>query len=470
MNFGMLVVLAVLAFVFCIVLTPSCRDLFLRKGLVDEPDTDRKLHAVPVPRCGGIGVVLSYFAALGAAYLLLPRGYSLYVQHRPLFTALLPATLLIFLVGLADDLLNLRARQKFMGQTVAAVLAVSLGARLTLHHGPVWIGWVLSVIWLLACTNAVNLIDGMDGLATGVGLTATFTTLSVALLTGNTGLAIATAPLAGALLAFLRFNFAPASVFLGDSGSLTIGFLLGCLGLVWSGHLGGWGMLGPLFTLGLPLVDVTLAIGRRLLREAPITQGDHGHIHHRVQDLGLSTRHAALLLYGCCALFACLAVVQSQLPHWPALVFLVLFVAMVGAGVHQLKYVEFRVAQRMLSHTLIRRAVRQQIHLEDMHRGLMRAANAEDCWKLVRRACDQLDIASVQLKLGERRFATHRFRVLNDPGCTMHVRLGEECWIVLIGSINIAPEALTRALAPLRRYDTQRLQLDAEPVAYRDAA
>ena len=103
-------------------------------------------------------------------------------------------------------------------------------------------------------------------------------------------------------------------------------------------------------------------------------------------------------------------------------------------------------------------------------RGLLKAANAEDCWKLVRRACDQLNIASVQLKLGERRFATHRFRVLADPDCTMHVRLGEECWIVLIGSISVAPEALTKALQPLRVFDQEQLLLVAESAGLRDAA
>ena len=470
MTTAMLVVLACLAFVFCVVLTPACRDIFLKRGMVDHPDEHRKLHATAVPRCGGIGIVISYFAALGTVYLLMPRGYSVYVQHRALFTAILPATLFIFGIGLADDLLDLKPRHKFLGQTVAAVIAVSLGARLTLHHGPPWLGAIVSVFWLLACTNAVNLIDGMDGLATGVGLTATVTTFTVALLTGNTGLAVATAPLAGALLAFLRYNFAPASVFLGDSGSLTIGFLLGCLGLVWSGHLGGWGMLGPLFALALPLMDVMLSIGRRILRRVPIFHGDHGHIHHRVQDLGLSTKSAALLLYGCCTLFAALAVAQSKLHHWPAMLSLLIFLGLAGAGVHQLKYVEFRVARRMFSHTLIRRAVHQRIHLEEMRSGLLRASTAEDCWRLVRRACDELGIASVQLKLGERRFATHRFRVLAEPKSTLHVQLGDECWIVLIGSIDVTPDALATALAPLRAFDAKQLAFPAQPMGLQDAA
>lgn len=470
MTLSMIGVLAVLAFLVCLGVTPLCRDLFLKRGLVDHPDDYRKLHRKPVPRCGGIGIVFSYFAALGMAYLFVPRGTAIYVQHRALFVAVLPATLLIFLVGLADDLLNLKPRYKLLGQAIASTIAVALGARITLLHGPSWLGWLISLLWLLACTNAVNLIDGMDGLATGVGLTATLTTLVVALLSGNIGLAIVTAPLAGALLAFLRYNFAPASVFLGDSGSLTTGFLLGCLGLVWSSHLGGWGMLGPLFALALPLMDVSLSIGRRFLRRVPIFEGDRGHIHHRVQDLGLSTTHAALLLYGCCLLFATLAVLQSQFSHWAELVFIACFVAIVTIGVGRLEYIEFRVARRMLSHSLLRRAVRQRIHLEEMRRGLERSTTAEECWKVVRHCCSELEIENVQMKLGNKRFATHTVGPRETPNCTLHMPLGEDDWIVLMGGSEIAPSAFAAALEPLLPLAAERPEPTAEPVLLRHAA
>ena len=276
------------SFLLCLGTTPLVRNLFVRYGKMDHPDSDRKFHAEAVPRSGGIGIMLAYFASFGLMYLLLPSGVSLYVNHHALLRAVLPATALMFLVGLADDLFDLKPKHKLAGQVVAVGVAVSLGARLTLVHGPAWLGVVLSVMWLLACTNAVNLIDGMDGLATGVGLTATLTTMLVALLSGNMGLAMATAPLAGALFAFLRYNFSPASVFLGDSGSLSIGFLLGCLGLVWDSHAGMLGMVGPLMTMALPLVDVSLSILRRFLRRRPIFQGDRGHIHHRVLALGFT--------------------------------------------------------------------------------------------------------------------------------------------------------------------------------------
>ena len=450
-------VLAFLAFVFCVVATPVCRDFFVKRGWVDQPDEKRKLHPTPVPRSGGIGIFAAYFASLAVVYL--SSGAAVYVQHQALLRAVLPATALVFLLGLADDLLDLKPRHKLLVQAIAAVMAVSLGARLSMHHGPSWLSALLSIAWLLACTNAVNLIDGMDGLATGVGLTATVTTLLLALLSGNTGLALTTAPLAGALLAFLRYNFAPASVFLGDSGSLTIGFLLGCLGLVWSGRSGAWGMLGPLLTLALPLLDVNLSIGRRFLRSVPIFSGDRGHIHHRVQDLGLSTRGAAFLLYGCCVLFAMLAVLQAFLNRWIEISLVLLFVAVVVYGIKHLGYVEFRAVRRTLSHGAIRRAVKEEIHLEEMRRALSTADTPEQCWAVVRRTCEELHITTVQMKLCGVRFIQHPFGSSQEPSCTVHVPLGEDSWLLLAGPVSVAPQAITAALQPIQLAMQDRLPL-----------
>ena len=225
------------AFLLCLVMTPLCRDLFLRFNIVDHPDAVRKLHLRPIPRIGGIPIVLSYGGAIALMFLLAPHGARIYVQHEKLLLSLLPAAGLIFVVGLIDDIVGLQPWQKLIGQFAGALLAVSLGARVSTLHGlpaSLWITVPFSLIWLIGCTNAVNLIDGLDGLASGVGLFATLATLIAALISGNMGLAMATIPLAGCLLAFLRFNFSPASIFLGDCGSLTIGFMLGCFGLIWS--------------------------------------------------------------------------------------------------------------------------------------------------------------------------------------------------------------------------------------------
>ncbi len=290
------------AFLLCLIATPLCRDLFLRFNIVDRPDTERKFHLNPIPRIGGIPIVLSYAAALGLMLAFAPQGAKISIQHSRLILSLLPASGVIFLTGLVDDIIGLKPKQKLAGQFAAAALAVALGARLTIAHGlfsSPWISIPLSIFWLIGCSNALNLIDGLDGLASGVGLFAVGTTLLAAILHGNMGLAMATVPLFGCLLAFLRYNFSPASIFLGDCGSLTMGFMLGCFGLIWSQNSGTFlGMAAPLMALALPLVDVALSIGRRFLRSAPIFSGDRGHIHHMVLARGFKPRDTALILYG----------------------------------------------------------------------------------------------------------------------------------------------------------------------------
>ena len=157
-----------------------------------------------------------------------------------------------------------------------------------------WLSLPLTLLWLVGCANAFNLIDGIDGLATGAGLFATVTILIGALLSNNVPLALATVPLAGALLGFLRYNFNPASIFLGDSGSLTIGFLLGCYGVLWSQKGATMlGMTAPLMALAVPLLDTGLAVARRFLRHQPIMSGDAAHIHHRLLARGLTPKDCA---------------------------------------------------------------------------------------------------------------------------------------------------------------------------------
>ena len=161
------------------------------------------------------------------------------------------------------------------------------------------------MVWLVGCTNAFNLIDGMDGLAAGVGLVATVTMLLAALTQNNLPLVLATIPLAGCLLGFLRYNFSGASVYLGDCGSLSLGFLLGCFGALWSDKsVTLVALTVPLLAVSIPLLDVVLSIVRRFLRNRPIFQADRGHIHHRLLDRGLSPRSAVLTMYGLCGLVA----------------------------------------------------------------------------------------------------------------------------------------------------------------------
>jgi UDP-GlcNAc:undecaprenyl-phosphate GlcNAc-1-phosphate transferase len=427
-----LFILGTSAFLLCLVITPICRDIFIRAGLVDRPDTERKFHVRAVPRVGGIPIAISYAAALGLVLLFNPGGNVLYIQHKQVFHALLPAAAIIFATGLLDDLIGLRPRYKLLGQLIAAVVAVSLGAHLVTPHLAPWLAKVISVFWLVGCANAVNLIDGMDGLATGVGLLATITTLLVAVLSGNFGLALATVPLAGCLLAFLRYNFSPASVFLGDCGSLTIGFVLGCFGLIWSQRTGTMlGMVAPLMALALPLIDVGLAIGRRFLRSVPIFKGDRGHIHHRVLALGFSTRTAALMLYAVCGLAATFAILESfsvRSFRWPILV---IFCSLALIGIDRLGYIEFAAARKTLSHTFMRRAVQEHIQVEELQRALADANSIEQWWAVVRKTCNELAFASMHVELHGYSFE-EQFVVSNkNPSCRIHLDLADDGFMVL---------------------------------------
>ena len=425
-------VLGISAFVFCLVLTPICRDLFHRAGLVDRPDADRKFHLRAVPRMGGIPIALSYALSLMLVLWFTPGSSKIYIQHQQLFFSLLPAAGLIFMTGLLDDLIGLKPWQKLAGQLAAAILAVSFGAHLSNHHLHPWVSILLSVGWLVGCTNAVNLIDGMDGLATGVGLLATLTTLFVALLGGNAGLALATVPLAGALLAFLRYNFSPASVFLGDCGSLTIGFVLGCFGLVWSQRTGTMlGMVAPLMALSLPLIDVGLAIGRRFLRAVPIFKGDRGHIHHMVLALGFSTRGAVLVLYAVCGVFASLAVLASFSARGLAMITILLFCGFVLAGVHRLGYIEFRAARKTLSRRNVLLAVQEEIYLQELSRSLLDADTIDAWWLFVRTACSDLRFTTAELHFNGKAFYEEFVVTSQKPSCRMEIDLGEHGYLLL---------------------------------------
>ncbi|HEY0786842.1 MAG TPA: MraY family glycosyltransferase [Acidobacteriaceae bacterium] len=427
--------LGVTAFLLCSIATPLCRNLCLRLKIVDHPDGTRKLHCKPIPRVGGVPIVLSYAGAVALMAAVAPRAALIHIQHQALLWSMLPAVALVFATGLLDDLVGLRPSHKLVGQVVAAVFAVTFGARIHLLTGvpsSAWITLPLSVLWLLGCTNAFNLIDGLDGLASGVGLFATVTVLFAAMLQGNMGLAMATIPLAACLLAFLRYNFSPASIFLGDCGSMTIGFLLGCFGLIWSQKSATLlGMSAPVMAMAVPLIDVGLSIGRRFLSSRPIFEADRGHIHHRLLAKGLKPRNVALILYGVCGIAAMLSLLQSVVAYQFRGLTVVLFCALALYGVKRLGYVEFQLARRMLSRKSILRSLQEELYLHDLKLLLESAQTVEACWAVVSTACQDMQFDSVQMQLKGREFeangtmcaATYSWQLTVSLGTTGYLRL-----------------------------------------------
>lgn len=450
-----LLALGTLALVLCLILTPICRAIALRLDIVDKPDNQRKVHTRPIPRVGGIPIAISYAVSLGLVLRFAPQSASLVIQHRDLLWSLFPAVGMIFLIGLTDDLLGMRAWHKLGLQIVAAVWAVSMGARIPLlagHPETDWIMWPLSVLWLVGCTNAFNLIDGMDGLASGVGLFATLTTLLAALLQGNWGLALATVPLAGCLLAFLRYNFNPASIFLGDSGSLTIGFLLGCFGVIWSQKSATLlGMLAPMMAFSLPLFEVTLSILRRFLRNQPIFQPDRGHIHHLLLGRGLHPRMVALILYTACGVAALLSLLQSSLSNHLGGFIILLFCVLSLLGIRRLDYVEFRTAMQFIRNGRFLKVLQGEIDLEQHRASIQSAKTVQEYWIAVRKACESLEFCSAKLTVDAEVFEAFFGASKGEPAWQFKVNLKHGAGqIVLTRGGETVPTTITGFLRLLR--------------------
>jgi UDP-GlcNAc:undecaprenyl-phosphate GlcNAc-1-phosphate transferase len=312
------------------------------------------------------------------------------------------------LIGLFDDLFHLNAWHKLFGEIAAATAAYFAGVHVVTVGGAAFSNWwslPLTILWLVGCCNAINLIDGVDGLAAGVSLVATSSMLMAAILQHNVLLAYATVPLVGCLLGFLRYNFAPATVFLGDCGSLTIGFLLGCYGVLWSQKSATiLGMAAPVLALSIPLLDTSLAIVRRFLRRQPIFGADRGHIHHRLLDLGHSPRTVTLLLWAVCALASicslCLSNNQLEIP-----VVLVFGIA-TWFGIRRLGYIEFDTAGKMLVRGSFRQLLCSQIALQNLESKLEATGSMDDCWNVLESSYRDFGLCSLEMQVLGRTYRT----------------------------------------------------------------
>ncbi len=415
----LILMLGLLAFAFAILTTPVVRDLLGELGFADHPDNIRKFHARPIPRVGGIAIVISYICAFGVVSLAGLQGGSSIDLATPQVVALIPAIAVIFLTGLIDDLIGLKPKQKLAGQIIASLLAYGAGIRIQIAvDEPLSIIWnsLLSVLWLVACTNAFNLIDGLDGLAAGVGLFATTTMLIAGLTQHNVNLLIVTVPLAGALLGFLRYNFNPASVFLGDCGSLLIGFTLGCCGVLWGNKSATLlGMTAPLMAVSIPLMDASLAVLRRFIRHQPIFGADRGHMHHRLLERGFSPKRVALVIYGVSGIAAAFSLIQSAAHDRYSGATIVLFCAAAWIGIQHLGYVEFGMARQIFMKGTMRILIDGQTRLNHLERSLINSQNLEQCWIAVVDGSRDFGFTKVQLRVRDASIQEMSDPTLNEP-------------------------------------------------------
>jgi UDP-GlcNAc:undecaprenyl-phosphate GlcNAc-1-phosphate transferase len=345
------------------VLTWRVRDIAVAHGWLAAPAVDRHLHKTPLPRLGGVAIFISFLVAVSLAVLVSSSLHHAFPLHT-CFTLLLPSCL-VFSLGLYDDVCGAGPYLKFSVQALAATMLFVGGLRILdipvlfgSYRLPWYVGLPMTILWVLAITNAFNLIDGLDGLAAGSALFSTLVVFVVALFSQSPLLVLLTLALSGAILGFLRFNFNPATIFLGDCGSLFIGFLLSALALAGAQKASTIIAVAiPVVSFGLPILETTLSVLRRAISGRPIFTADREHIHHKLLQLGLSHRQVVVVLYAVSAVFALL----SLFLLFPTGSSLGLVLAVLGTGVwmgvQHLGYLEFGEIRRVAQRTIEQRQI-----------------------------------------------------------------------------------------------------------------
>ncbi len=297
----------VIALIVTYICTPLVRTLAVKIGAIDAPDA-RKVHQVSIPRLGGLAIYIGYMVSLL---------YS--VKDISSVKGLLIGSVILVAVGIWDDVKQIGPKTKLLGQIVAALMLpifdnaihfISIGDHMLYLE---YLSIPLTVFWIVGFTNIVNLIDGLDGLAAGISLIACIAICIVTLQMGQVDLACITLALAGAACGFLRYNFNPAKIFMGDTGSMLLGYTMAAISVMGSVKTAATvGLVVPVIVLGLPILDTLFAIVRRRINGRPVFQPDKGHLHHRLLAMGLTQKQAVLLMYAITAVLGCVSIVAAK--------------------------------------------------------------------------------------------------------------------------------------------------------------
>lgn len=339
----------VVAMIVAALLTPAVRRIGLRLGAVSEPG-GRHVHRASIPRLGGIAIALALYAPLIALFVVDSVVAEGFRSASRLVLGLLIGATALCAVGVVDDTRGLRALHKLAAQVAAAVVAFAFGFRIDAIQLPVAgelsmgiFALPVTVIWIVGITNAVNLIDGLDGLAAGVVFFAAVTNFVVAYLSGSIFVAVLMAAMMGSLVGFLFYNFNPARIFMGDSGSYLLGFVLASASLAGSMQKTSTAvsLLVPVIALGVPIFDTLFSMVRRILERRPVFSPDRGHIHHRLLDLGVTHRRAVMLLYGVSVVLTVAAIGVSLGRSWEVGVALLAATAVMLGLVRSVGYFEY---------------------------------------------------------------------------------------------------------------------------------
>ncbi|MDW5299754.1 MAG: MraY family glycosyltransferase [Sedimentibacter sp.] len=285
------------AVIISFIMTPLARRLAIKVGALDIPKDPRKIHKKPIPYFGGLAIYVSIIACM-----------FVYMPNTTTKLFIMAGATIIVLTGIVDDMYGMPAKVKMLMQIIAAAVAIKGGVQIHFISNPLsatgmsyllsWLSIPISLFWIVGITNTINLIDGLDGLASGVASIAATTLLFTAATLGHDFIMMQYAIIAGASLGFLPFNFNPAKIFMGDTGSLLLGYMLAVTsvsGMVKS--VAAVALAVPVFALGLPIFDTTFAIIRRYINKKPIMQADKDHLHHKLMKIGLNQRQTVLVMY-----------------------------------------------------------------------------------------------------------------------------------------------------------------------------
>lgn len=330
-----------------LILTPIVRSLARRVGAMDLPNY-RKVHTKPIPSLGGIAIIAAFATSVLIGLQMHP-GPNIALAHK--LTGVFIGCLVLMSVGIYDDIKGVRPIAKLLGQIIAAIVLILYGFDIEKFTSPLsqtgsiavpaTVGVMLTVLWVVGLTNAVNLIDGLDGLAAGVVFIASLTLMCVTIFRGDYQIGLLSVAIAGAVLGFLKFNFFPASIFMGDTGSMCLGFIFAAMSLLGaSKSTVAVALLVPIASMAVPLMDTGLAFLRRLFRGTHPFKADREHLHHRLLSLGLSQRQAVMLIYFISAYLGVIAFITVLIPFKYSFLILIILAMGLILALKTLAYLE----------------------------------------------------------------------------------------------------------------------------------
>lgn len=307
--------LVVISTIISAVSTPIVKKIAIKYGVVSIPKDNRRIHKKTMPLLGGMAIYISFIVTL-----FLSKGFDL----KPEDMGLILGATLIEIEGVLDDKFELRPLYKLMFQVCAAICLIIFGIKINAITNPFlryesyfsisWLSIPFTILWVVGITNAINFIDGLDGLAAGLSLISAITIFVVAVMNSRAEAALLTAILSGAILGFLPYNFNPAKIFMGETGSALLGFLLAAISIQGAiKSAAAFAIVVPILALALPIYDTLFAIIRRKINGKPISQADKGHLHHRLLDMGLTQKQAVLIMYFISAVLGAFAIIAMQI-------------------------------------------------------------------------------------------------------------------------------------------------------------